>query len=113
MACVWEVMRLDLLAPLHTRATPDLCALQREDEALSQFAEVSPEQLLLRWLNQALGEPTSGWPLEQLPITSWGPQLCGGDAFLCLLHHLDSQQCSADALRCWLVAAVRLSIRHL
>ena len=48
---IWEIMRAALVNNINVHSFPNLLTLKDSEEPKEDFLKVSPEQMLLRWLN--------------------------------------------------------------
>jgi plastin-1 len=51
---MWQLLRLQILKNVHLESVPSIALLLEPSETLSDMLELSPEVILLRWLNYHL-----------------------------------------------------------
>ena len=56
LACLWQVIRLCLAKKISLKDTPELIRLTQEGETLADLLKLSPETILIRWINFHLKE---------------------------------------------------------
>eukprot|EP00761_Pharyngomonas_kirbyi_P011841 gb/GECH01011867.1/.p1 GENE.gb/GECH01011867.1/~~gb/GECH01011867.1/.p1 ORF type:complete len:522 (+),score=107.98 gb/GECH01011867.1/:1-1566(+) len=54
MGLLWQLIRIGLLSQISLKEVPELVAMAREDEELSDLTALPSEELLLRWVNYHL-----------------------------------------------------------
>ncbi|XP_032836204.2 plastin-3-like [Petromyzon marinus] len=59
LGLLWQVIKIGLFASIEITRTEALVALLRDGETLEELVKLSPEELLLRWVNHHLEE--AGW----------------------------------------------------
>lgn len=67
---------------------PELVVLLEEDETLSSFVKLSPELILLRWLNYHLRKAGS-----DRVVSNFGSDLQDSEVYNIVLHRLDATKC--------------------
>lgn len=51
LGLLWQIIRIGLLSDINLHEHPGLAALLNEGETLEEFMKLSPEQILIRWVN--------------------------------------------------------------
>jgi len=59
LGLVWQIIKIGLLADINLKEHPELVRLLEPNEELSDLLKLSPEQILLRWVNYHLKESGS------------------------------------------------------
>ncbi|VDL64419.1 unnamed protein product [Hymenolepis diminuta] len=54
LGLLWQIIKIGLLRQINVVAHSELVALLDEEETLTEFAKLSPEQILMRWVNYHL-----------------------------------------------------------
>jgi hypothetical protein len=85
LAVLVQINRILALQSFTLKDCAELIALQFEDEDDADFAKLTPEQLLVRWVNYHLKK--AGQPME--PINNLGKDIKDSKAMLYVLNQLD------------------------
>lgn len=56
LGLLWQVIRIGLFAKINIKSCPGLSRLLHDGEELSDLLALSPEELLLRWVNYHLDQ---------------------------------------------------------
>jgi len=80
-----QINRILALNSFTLKDCAELIALQFEDEDDEDFAKLTPEQLLIRWVNYHLKK--AGQPMD--PIHNLGKDIASSKAMLYVLNQLD------------------------
>lgn len=54
LGLMWQIIRIGLLSDINLEHNPNLVALLEEGETLEDFLKLSPEEILIRWVNYHL-----------------------------------------------------------
>ncbi len=54
MGLVWQLIKMYLFSKITVSRVPGLVSMLRDGEDISEIMKLSPEQLLLRWVNYQL-----------------------------------------------------------
>ncbi|VDD74599.1 unnamed protein product [Mesocestoides corti] len=54
LGLLWQIIKIGLLRQINVVAHSELVALLDEDETITEFAKLAPEQILMRWVNYHL-----------------------------------------------------------
>lgn len=54
LGLLWQIIRLQLMGLIHVKNIPELDVLRHEGEDKAAFIKLSPEVILIRWLNYHL-----------------------------------------------------------
>lgn len=60
LGLLWQVIRIGLLSDINLQDHPNLANLLREGESLEQLRALSPEEILIRWVNYHLERSNCG-----------------------------------------------------
>ncbi|ESO00625.1 hypothetical protein HELRODRAFT_82785 [Helobdella robusta] len=60
LGLIWQIIRIGLLADINLQTNPHLVALLLEGESLEDFMKLSPEEILIRWVNYHLARSGCG-----------------------------------------------------
>lgn len=85
MSVLVQINRILALKSFTLKDCAELIALQFEDEDDEDFAKLTPEQLLIRWVNYHLKK--AGQPMD--PIKNLGKDIASSKAMLYVLNQLD------------------------
>ena len=56
MGLLWQLLRIQLISRVHVRHIPALAVLRQPSETLQQLLDMSPEAILIRWMNYHLAQ---------------------------------------------------------
>ncbi|VDN16950.1 unnamed protein product [Dibothriocephalus latus] len=54
LGLLWQIIKIGLLRQINVVAHAELVALLDDDETITEFAKLSPEEILMRWVNYHL-----------------------------------------------------------
>ena len=94
LAILVQCMRLLATNTINLNNCKELFKLKYEDEDMEDFLKLSPEALLIRWVNYHLKE--AGQPME--PIKNLGKDIADSKAMTYVLNQLDKGKCSLAPL---------------
>jgi len=60
LGLLWQIIRIGLLSDINLHEHPGLVLLLRDGETLEEFKKLSPEEILIRWVNYHLENANSG-----------------------------------------------------
>jgi plastin-3 len=66
LGLLWQIIRIGLLSDINLHEHPNLAAMLLENESLEEFMKLSPEQILIRWVNYHLARSTCGRQVTNL-----------------------------------------------
>ena len=75
--------QIGLLSDINLHENPNLAALLLEGESLEDFMKLSPEQILIRWVNYHLARSTCG-----RQISNFTGDIKDSVAYIHLLHQI-------------------------
>ena len=93
LACLWQVIRLCLAKKISLKDTPELIRLTQEGETLSDLLKLSPETILIRWINFHLKEAG-----QEKRVTNLGKDLSDSVALFYVLNRLDKDKCPLQGI---------------
>ncbi|KAK7098895.1 plastin-2-like [Littorina saxatilis] len=83
LGLLWQIIRIGLLSDINLAHHPGLVNLLLEGESIEDFMRLSPEQILLRWVNYHLGR--AGIDRQ---IHNFGEDIKDSEAYTYLLHQI-------------------------
>lgn len=92
LGVMWQIMRLISTKSVSLKECPEIMRLAQGDEELADLNKLTPEELLLRWVNFHLKAQS------QPEVKNLGKDLADSKALLYVLHNLDPSKCSLAAL---------------
>ena len=93
LTAVWQALRMCSAAALDLNATPELFRLCEEGETLDDLKKLTPEQILIRWMNFHLA--AAG---QERRVKNLGKDLSDSFALFHVLNRLDAGNCSLDGV---------------
>jgi len=93
LGMIWQIIRIGLLSSISLQNHPELFRLLEEGEEIGELLKLSPEQILLRWVNYHL--KNAGHPKR---IKNFGGDIKDSEAYTILLNQLSPSQCGKEAL---------------
>lgn len=92
LGLLWQVIRIGLFAKISLERSPDLAALLDEDsdETLEDLMNLSPDELLLRWMNYHLARSDKWKSLrgEGATVSNFSGDIKDSVAYCCLLEQI-------------------------
>jgi len=83
LGLLWQIIRIGLFSKISLAANPNIAALLREGESLNDLMSLSPEDLLLRWVNYHLEKAGS-----DRRIKNFSNDIKDSEAYAILLHRI-------------------------
>jgi len=83
LGLLWQIIRIGLLSDINLVDQPGLAALLLEGETLDEFRKLSPEQILIRWVNYHLARSNCG-----RQISNFQSDIKDSVAYIHLLHQI-------------------------
>lgn len=83
LTCIWQILRLLSAKKLDLKDTPELFRLCNEGESIDDLKKLTPEQILIRWVNFHLKEAG-----QSKRIANLGKDLSDSEALLYVLNRL-------------------------
>ncbi|RKF74246.1 Fimbrin [Golovinomyces cichoracearum] len=94
LGLIWQVIRRGLLGKIDIKLHPELYRLLEDDETLEQFLRLSPEKILLRWVNYHLN--AANWPKR---VTNFSADVKDAENYTVLLAQIAPDKCNRDPLQ--------------
>lgn len=91
LSLLWQIIRIGLFAKIKLSANPNIAALLLEGETIQDLMQLSPEELLLRWMNYHLARAGSN-----LTIKNFGSDITDSVAYAYLLHQIAPPDAKTD-----------------
>ncbi|KAK2190670.1 hypothetical protein NP493_70g00021 [Ridgeia piscesae] len=83
LGLLWQIIRIGLLGDINLHEHPGLAVLLRDDETLEEFMKLTPEQILIRWVNYHLARSNCGRQIE-----NFTGDIKDSVAYIHLLHQI-------------------------
>eukprot|EP00794_Sanderia_malayensis_P005029 gene5029-5687_t len=83
LGLLWQIIRIGLFAKISLSSNPNIAALLRDGETLEDLMRLSPEELLLRWVNYHLEKAGSN-----KRINNFSGDIKDSEAYAILLHRI-------------------------
>jgi plastin-3 len=83
LGLLWQIIRVGLLSDINLHEHPNLVALLRDGESLEELMKLSPEQILIRWVNYHLARSGCG-----RQISNFTTDIKDSVAYIHLLHQI-------------------------
>ncbi|MFS7963658.1 putative actinin-type actin-binding domain, calponin domain, EF-hand domain pair, fimbrin/Plastin [Helianthus anomalus] len=93
LGLISQIIKIQLLADLSLRKTPQLLELVDEDDDVEELVASSPEKVLLKWMNFHLKK--AGY---EKSVTNFSTDLQDGEAYAYLLNTLSPEHCNPVTL---------------
>jgi len=88
LGLLWQVIRIGLFSKIDLFRTPELAALLRDGEELEDLMNLSPDELLLRWMNYHLENSKTYQAIGGKPVTNFSGDIKDSKAYACLLEQI-------------------------
>jgi len=93
LGLIWQIIRIGLMASINLKNHPYLIRLLEPGETLEDLLKLSPEQILLRWVNYHLKNAGSN-----KRIKNFSGDIKDSEAYTILLNQLAPKKCDKNAL---------------
>jgi len=93
LGLIWQIIRIGLMASINLKNHPYLVRLLEPGETLEDLLKLSPEQILLRWVNYHLKNSGSN-----KRIKNFGGDIKDSEAYTLLINQLAPKKCDKAAL---------------
>eukprot|EP00494_Astrolonche_serrata_P006469 UN06493 len=87
------MVKMHLLADVNLKAHPELIRLLEEGETIEDLLALSPEKILLRWMNYHLKEAGS-----KKRVRNFGPDVKDSEAYTIVMNRIAPNKCDTKAL---------------
>ncbi|KAJ5069438.1 plastin-3 [Anaeramoeba ignava] len=94
LGLLWQIIRIGLLSKINLNACPELYRLLEEGETLDDLMKLSPDQILLRWMNYHLKKANS--PKR---VRNFASDIRDSEAYTIILHQLMPNKCNLKPLQ--------------
>jgi len=94
LGLIWQIIRIGLMAAINLKNHPYLVRLLEPGETLEDLLKLSPEQILIRWVNYHLKNAGSS-----RRINNFGGDIKDSEVYTILLNQLAPKQCDKKALQ--------------
>jgi len=91
LGLLWQIIRIGLLSEINLAHHPGLVHLLEDDETLEDLQKLSPEQILLRWVNYHL--KNAGCTRR---VTNFSGDIMDSEAYTYLLHQIAPKEKMVD-----------------
>jgi len=89
LGLLWQVIRIGLFSKIDLFRTPELAALLQEGEELEDLMNLSPDELLLRWMNYHLANSKTYQILKNgEKVKNFSSDIKDSIAYACLLEQI-------------------------
>jgi len=93
LGLIWQIIRIGLMASINLKNHPYLIRLLEPGETLEDLLKLSPEQILLRWVNYHLKNSGSS-----KRVKNFSGDIKDSEAYTLLLNQLAPKKCDLNAL---------------
>jgi len=93
MGPLWQIIRIWVSQSINLKSTPELARLLQDGEELSDLLKLSPEQILIRWVNWHLAKAG-----DERRIANLGKDVSDSYALFKVLNNIDKSKCSLDGI---------------
>jgi plastin-1 len=93
LGMVWQIVKIQLLASINLKETPELVKLLHDGEELADLIKLPPEDVLLRWLNYHLENAGS-----ERRVKNFSGDLKDSEVYTIVLNQIDGEVCDTSAL---------------
>jgi len=94
LGLIWQIIRIGLMSAINLKNHPYLIRLLEPGETLEDLLKLSPEQILIRWVNYHLKNAGTS-----KRIGNFGGDIKDSEAYTYLLNQLSPKDCNKDALQ--------------
>eukprot|EP00939_MAST-03C_sp_MAST-3C-sp1_P004398 g4398.t1 len=95
LGLVWQIVKIQLMSVINLKQHPELVALLKEGEELHQLLSLSPEAILLRWVNYHLRASGSSRRIKRSTFTA---DVKDSEIYTILLNQIKPAVCDKKAL---------------
>lgn len=93
LGLLWQVIRIGLFSKIDLFRSPELAALLQEGEELEDLMNLSPDELLLRWMNYHLANSKTYQMLKAgQPVKNFSGDIKDSIAYACLLEQIQPRE---------------------
>jgi plastin-1 len=93
LGCLWQTIRMWVTKNISLKDTPEIMKLGQDGEELKDILKLSPETVLIRWINYHLAKAG-----QDRKVTNLGKDLSDSFALYHVLNQLDGDKCPLDGI---------------
>lgn len=93
LGCLWQIIRMHVSKSISLKDTPEIMRLANEGEELTDLLKLTPEQLLVRWINYHCAKAG-----VEKRVKNLGKDLSDSEALFYVLNQLDKDKCSLEGI---------------
>jgi len=93
LGLLWQMVKMHLLSGINLKAHPELIRLLHEGEELADLLALSPEQILLRWMNYHLEQAD-----HPKRIHNFSGDVKDSEAYTIVMNRIKPNHCDTSAL---------------
>lgn len=95
LGIVWQIVKIQLMYSINLKNHPELVALLKEGEELHQLLALSPEAILLRWVNYHLKRAKSD---RRVKRKTFSDDMRDSEIYTVLMNQIKPKNCDRKAL---------------
>ncbi|CAD5120679.1 DgyrCDS9242 [Dimorphilus gyrociliatus] len=88
LGLLWQIIRIGLLADINLHDNPGLIHLLNEGETIEELMRLSPEEILIRWVNYHLANSDANRANENVRINNFGRDIENSIAYYYLIQQI-------------------------
>jgi len=93
LGLLWQLVKMHLLGSVNLKEHPELMRLLMKGEKLEDLLKLSPEKILLRWMNYHLKEAGA-----EKRVHNFGKDVKDSEAYTIVMNRIDPNHCDKSAL---------------
>ena len=93
LGCLWQTIRMCITKQISLKDTPEIMKLCEEGEELKDIQKLTPEAVLIRWINYHLKKAG-----QSKKVNNLGKDLTDSTALYYVLNQLDKDKCPLDGI---------------
>lgn len=94
LGLLWQMVKMHLLSGINLKAHPELMRLLHDGETLEDLLALSPEQILLRWMNYHLAEGG-----HSKRVKNFSGDVKDSEAYTLVMNRISPNKCDTSALQ--------------
>lgn len=95
LGLIWQIVKIQLMSVINLKQHPELVKLLKEGEDFAKLLKLSPEAILIRWVNYHMKEAGSDLKLKR---SSFSKDICDSEIYTVLLAQIMPDDCDKKAL---------------
>ena len=95
LGIVWQIVKIQLMTSINLKQHPELVALLKDGEELHELLSLSPEAILLRWVNFHLNKAESK---RRIKRKTFSDDIRDSEIYTVLLNQIKPKICDRKAL---------------